>query len=202
MIDQNIGRTEGASEGSGLPSVAIPFAPSREVAETFEEAPIGDYLRRQRVLRDVSLEELASLTRIPLRSLERLERGEFDGETDGFVRGFVRTVAIALGLDVEDTVSRMLHEPAVPSAERVAANRRTRQIGVLAVLVLLLATGLFVLQAGWRLMVGASDDPARAVVVWRDPVRALADEQGVEVDPAQEIAPGRGSLGRDSIDGR
>ena len=85
--------------------------PSPAAAETFVTAPIGEYLRSQRRLRDVSIEELSASTRIPLRSLERLERGEFDGETDGFARGFVRTVAIALGLDVDDAISRMLQEP-------------------------------------------------------------------------------------------
>ncbi len=61
---------------------------SRERAE-----PIGAYLARQRVLRGITLEELAESTRIPIRSLARLEAGVFDAEPDGFARGFVRTVA-------------------------------------------------------------------------------------------------------------
>lgn len=176
------------------PGVEEPEGPSVAVAGTFEDVPIGEYLRRQRMLRDVSLDELAAMTRIPLRSLERLERGEFDGESDGFVRGFVRTVALALGLDVDDTVARMLQEPAVGVWERRASGRRLKQaiaIGALAAIVLV---SLLVLQAGWRMLVGASaDDPARAVVVWRDPVRSLAEAVGAEVDPAGEIDPSRGS---------
>ena len=72
---------------------------------------IGAYIARQRALRGISLEELALLTRIPRRSLERLESGAFDADPDGFVRGFVRTVSIAIGLDPDDTVTRMLVEP-------------------------------------------------------------------------------------------
>ncbi len=171
-----------------------PEGPSVAVAGTFEDAPIGAYLRRQRILRDVSLDELASMTRIPLRSLERLERGEFDGETDGFVRGFVRTVAVALGLDVDDAIARMLQEPSAGGWERHATGRRAKQLAALGVLVVLLVVSLLVLQAGWRMLVGASaDDPSRAVVVWRDPVRALAESVGAEVDPAGEIDPARGS---------
>ncbi len=176
----------GPGEGAGEPSAAV--------TGTFENVPIGDYLRRQRVLRDVSIDELAATTRIPLRSLERLERGEFDGETDGFVRGFVRTVAGALGLDVEDTVSRMLEEPASARWERHAPGRRAKQIAAAAVLLALLGTGALVVRAGWRLLAGTGDaDPARAVVVWRDPVHALAEASGAEVDPALEIDPAEGS---------
>lgn len=72
--------------------------------------PIGAYLSRQRRLRGIGLDELARTTCIPLRSLERLEAGAFDGTPDGFARGFVRTVALALGLDPDETVSRMLPE--------------------------------------------------------------------------------------------
>ena len=168
--------------------------PSAAATGTVERVPIGDYLRRQRILRDVSIDELSSMTRIPLRSLERLERGEFDGETDGFVRGFVRTVAGALGLDVEDTVARMLEEPAAAGWERHAPGRRTKQIAAGVVLLLLLGTGALVLRAGWRLLAGTHDaDPARAVVLWRDPVHALAEASGAEVDPSLEIDPARGS---------
>lgn len=82
--------------------------------------PIGAYLARQRRLRGISLGELARLTCIPLRSLERLESGAFDETPDGFARGFVRTVASALGLDPDETVARMLPESAVGTRGRPA----------------------------------------------------------------------------------
>ena len=168
--------------------------PSPAAAETFVTAPIGAYLRSQRRLRDVSIEELSASTRIPLRSLERLERGEFDGETDGFARGFVRTVAIALGLDVDDAISRMLQEPGLGVWERHSSSRRLKQIVVAATLLVLCATGFVVARAGWNVLIGdADDDPDRAVVIWRDPVRALAEATGAEVDPSLEIDPAEGS---------
>ena len=85
------------------------------------ERSIGAYLTRQRELRGISLDELATLTRIPRRSLERLESGVFDRAPDGFVRGFVRTVADALGLDPENAVMRLLREPA-DEEERAASS--------------------------------------------------------------------------------
>jgi hypothetical protein len=69
----------------------------------------------QRELRGITRKELCQQTQIPLRSLERLETGAFDGLDDGFVRGFVRTVADALGLDLDDTLARMSPEPTSPT---------------------------------------------------------------------------------------
>jgi len=156
---------------------------SPDFSETFESRPIGEYLRRQRILRGVSVEELADATRIPLRSLERLENGQFDGETDGFVRGFVRTVANALGLDADDAISRMLHEPELSSWERHSPSRSVKQASVGIALVLLLGIAFFVLRAGWNLLLGTASTPAsREVVLWRDPVRALAESRGLALD--------------------
>ena len=200
MIDQetqqsSAGSARGAPPPVSAGTVDLPReGPSDVALGTFEDAPIGEYLRRQRVLRDVSLEELAAMTRIPLRSLQRLERGEFNGETDGFVRGFVRTVAIALGLDVDDAVARMLKEPVASSWERHSQGRRAKQLAALSVLGAILVVLGIVVHAGWQMLVGESaSDPGRAVVVWRDPVRALAEAAGAEVDPAREIDPARGS---------
>lgn len=137
---------------------------------------IGDYLKRQRLLRGVSIEDLAATTRIPLRSLERLEAGYFDGVTDGFVRGFVRTVALALGLDADQTVARMLDEPVARRWDREGGGGLWRkQVLALVALVAATAIGVLVLRAGWnRLVGGGSASPERQVVIWRDPVHQLA----------------------------
>ena len=68
---------------------------------------IGAYLRRERELRHVSLEELVQITRVPLKMLQRIEEDRFDelpGEV--FARGFLRSYARALGLDCEDVLAR------------------------------------------------------------------------------------------------
>ena len=167
--------------------------------ETFESRPIGEYLRRQRILRGMSAEELSDLTRIPLRSLERLESGQFDGETDGFVRGFVRTVAAALGLDTDDAISRMLQE-AEPSAWEQKARGRSLGRGLaIAALVLGLVGLLLGVRSIWGALVGsASATNSRQVVIWRDPVRALAEASG----GSGRVGPGRGFLGDRSEAGR
>jgi len=164
--------------------------PGSDAGETFGEHPIGEYLRRQRLLRGMTTEELASLTRIPLRSLERLENGQFDGDTDGFVRGFVRTVASALGLDADDAIARMLEEPAAGSWERGAPSRSVQQGFVGLVLIVAAILFFLVLRAGWNVLRGVTSEPAaREVVLWQDPVRSLAEATGAQLDPAGEIAP-------------
>jgi len=172
-------------------SLDVGFDPSGSGgAETFDSRPIGEYLRRQRVLRGISTEELSSLTRIPQRSIERLESGQFDGEYDGFVRGFVRTVATALGLDADDAITRMLREPAPGTWERHSSNRGLKQALAGVVLLALVAVAAIGLRAAWLALVDGTSSPgSRAVVIWHDPVRALAEATGVSLDPSREIDP-------------
>lgn len=157
------------------------------------DASIGAYLRAQRELRGIGLAELEAVTRIPRRSLERLEAGEFDAQPDGFARGFVRAVALALGLDPDETVTRMLPEPA--SAAAAVPGLDTRHLLAAGLLLVALAAG-----AGlWAVLDaapggGAAPDPE---VVWRrDPVRALAaqvEDPGppMAADPSAPPAPPR-----------
>lgn len=68
---------------------------------------IGIWLRREREVRGVSLEEVADATRIPVQSLANIEDGRFDdlpGEV--FVKGFLRSYARAVGLPGDDVLAR------------------------------------------------------------------------------------------------
>lgn len=166
----------------------LPEAPAlnRGAPEEGGDGPpsIGRYLERQRILRGISLEELARLTRIPLRSLERLEAGVYDRQPDGFTRGFVRTVAAAIGLDVEATVARMLPEAQV---RRGRARRPwLLLVGLFGALAGVLAVGLAV-GAWWR-MRPEPGVPRAELPVRRDAVRALAIEQGL-LAPDAPTAP-------------
>jgi cytoskeletal protein RodZ len=78
---------------------------------------IGHFLKSERELRHVSLEELAQTTRIPIRSLLHIEADQLDclpGEV--FVRGFVRAYARALGLDAEGVLDTHFAERPAESA--------------------------------------------------------------------------------------
>ena len=139
---------------------------------------IGAYLARERRLRGIDLEELSRATRIPVRSLQRLESGAFDGDPDGFVRGFVRTVAGALGLPADETIARML--PEASEEERRAARRFGRR--ALAALALAMFAGLGAalwLAARHGVVHGGSPLQRDAVVHRRDAVRELAAARGL-----------------------
>jgi len=157
-------------------------------AEEQASGSIGAYIARQRRLRGISLEELEVLTRIPRRSLERLEAGAFDAAPDGFVRGFVRTVSIAIGLDPDDTVTRMLTEPD-PS------KKKSRIPNLSAAAALLLVVCLFALGAGilWTL-VGARVGRLEEVAV-------VSETRRVRRDAVRELAVSRGIVPETAIPG-
>ena len=67
---------------------------------------IGRYLRRERELRQVSLEELAQTTRIPFKMLQHIEDDDFEklpGEV--FARGFLKCYARALGIGSDEVLA-------------------------------------------------------------------------------------------------
>ena len=106
---------------------------------------IGRHLRKERELRQVSLEEMAQTTRIPLKMLHRIEEDRFDelpGEV--FARGFLRSYTRALGIDSHAVVgrydeSRREPEEAAPAPITVITPpERGRRFGIAIALVILL----------------------------------------------------------------
>ncbi|MFQ5543368.1 MAG: helix-turn-helix domain-containing protein [Nitrospiria bacterium] len=60
---------------------------------------LGEYLRNQRQERDISIEELAARTRIPLRFVHAIEKNQFEEipnqvSAKGFLRSYVRYIGI------------------------------------------------------------------------------------------------------------
>ncbi len=74
-----------------------------------EPIPFGGWLRRQRELRQVSLREIADVTKISIRYLEALEEDRFDVlPAPVFARGFLREYARYVGLDPDEVVNTYL----------------------------------------------------------------------------------------------
>ena len=68
---------------------------------------VGQYLKRQREARRMSLEEVSRSTRVPMSSVERIEADQFDelpGEV--FVRGFLKSYARSVGVSTEEVLAR------------------------------------------------------------------------------------------------
>ena len=185
----------------------VPEAAALSEAADREEVGIGSFLARQRRLRGISLDDLAARTRIPLRSLERLEGGAFDRISDGFTRGFVRTVAAALGLDADDAVARLLAEPAAEDAGGAGSRRLQRVLALTGALVVAVAAAVL---AAWGLQAildsrrGAAEPE---LLYRRDAVRALAETVGraepsgsAEQPSSDEPAPQAGAAEQPSSD--
>jgi len=117
-----------------------------------EEVPMtgfGEYLRREREMRGVSLEEISAATRISIRFLQAIENEELAKLPGGiFTRSFVRTYARYLGLDEERVLADCQlagKQKAEVDIRRITANRArpesagtgTRIIGLLTAGVLL-----------------------------------------------------------------
>ncbi len=72
----------------------------------FREA-LGQYLKRERESRGISLEEAARTTRIGLPYLEALERDDFNFfPQKDFILGFLKGYSRHLGLNVEEVLKR------------------------------------------------------------------------------------------------
>jgi cytoskeletal protein RodZ len=104
---------------------------------------IGVTLKRERELRQVSIEEMAQTTRIPIRVLQNLEADRMDElPGDVFVRGFVRSYARSLGIDEAPLLARYgaLHGAVETPAPlpAIAPPERGRRYGVTFAVVVLL----------------------------------------------------------------
>ena len=131
-----------------------------------DPSSIGDRLRRTREERGLSLDDVASHTRIPIRHLQHIEQEEWDalpGAT--YCVGFVRAYANMIGLDgaemsrqlrdrLGDRTSRapapQYYEPADPS--RVPPRSLAVIAGIIAIV-------LIALYAIWRSSLGDGEPP-------------------------------------------
>jgi cytoskeletal protein RodZ len=138
--------------------------------EAIPMAGFGEYLRREREMRGVSLEEISTATKISIRFLQAIENEELSKLPGGiFTRSFVRTYARYLGLDEERVLADCQlagqHKPEV-DIRRITANRarpngaasRTRIIALLMAGVLL-AIGYVLFRHSRRVMEQQSSTP-------------------------------------------
>jgi cytoskeletal protein RodZ len=152
---------------------------------------IGERLRRAREARAMSLDDIASQTRIPMRHLQHIELEEWDAlPAPTYAIGFTRNYANAVGLDgaaianeLRDQIGGQRRRTPAPEfyepADPARVPPRSLVIGVIVVAILLV--GAYVL---WRNTLGADQGPAP------EPV-AEASADNTEAAPAngQAAAP-------------
>ncbi|MEP6802732.1 MAG: RodZ domain-containing protein [Acidobacteriota bacterium] len=75
----------------------------------FPALAFGEELRRERQIREISIEEISSATKISIRLLTALEEGNLERlPAPAFTRGFIRAYALHLGIDPEEKVNAYL----------------------------------------------------------------------------------------------
>ncbi len=151
----------------------------------------GENLKREREMRGVTLDEIASATRIATRFLQAIENEQWDKLPGGvFNRGFVRAVAHYLGLDEESIVAEYAlavnDRPSVPvwtGRPPVVAPDRPWLAWILAVIVIvaLIAGGWFAVRGilAWR---AARSAPRSAIT-------AVAPSLAAKRESPPEAAP-------------
>src|SRR5215471_6647305 len=81
----------------------------------------GEELRRERLIRDVSLEEISAATKISVRLLTALESSDVSKlPAPVYSRGFIRAYAKYLGLDPDEMINAYLAD---------IAPEKTREVG-------------------------------------------------------------------------
>lgn len=94
-----------------------------------ESVSFGNWLRRQRELREISLREIADVTKISIRYLEALEQDRFDVlPAPVFAKGFLREYARYVGLDPDEVVNSYLTAQSTVEPEEVPEIRGSQQL--------------------------------------------------------------------------
>ena len=140
------------------------------------ETGFGDELKRHRLLREVPLESIAAATKISVRHLQALERGDFAKlPAPVFTRGFIRAYATFLGLDPEEMVNAYLSETGA-SAGKVSGHAfvASRRPSLRAVVLGVVAAAVAVLIAA---------------AIWRSARRPRADDPRSPSLPPVALSP-------------
>jgi len=157
----------------------------------------GQWLRRQREIREVPLREIADVTKISLRYLEALEQDRFDVlPAPVFAKGFLREYSKYVGLDDDEVVNSFLiasgeivrdedEERKDTDQEPARAANRTTLFAILAVaaIVGVVAVLAFVVSRPATPPPRAS---AMAAPVLPPPAAPVVE---VEPQPAAEVSP-------------
>lgn len=161
------------------------------VSGTSAPNPVGERLKAAREAKGLSLDEVAARTRVPMRHLQHIERGEWDSlPAPTYTVGFARSYAGAVGLDGAEVGAELREQlgggvnrtalPAYEPADPARVPPRSLAI-VAAVIALLLAAGYMFWRSG---AVDDSDiDPAEVVTAPAEPAAAPKAQQ--QRPPAQ-----------------
>lgn len=151
--------------------------------DRFNPQSVGDRLRQAREASGLSLDQIASQTRIPIRHLQHIEREEWDAlPAVTYCVGFVRAYANAVGIDgaelsreVRDRLGGMRSQ--APAAEYYEPADPARvPPRMLAIIAALIAVALVAGYLVWRGTLNEAAPPSGGVTVPLSEAAAPANE--------------------------
>ena len=77
----------------------------------------ADELRQQRESAGLTLQQMATKTRIDLKFLEAIDQGNFSFLPDLYVKAFVKQYAKTIGLDENLTIKKFISSPTLKSSD-------------------------------------------------------------------------------------
>jgi cytoskeleton protein RodZ len=153
-----------------------------------EFVTLGERLKRAREAKGMSLDDVASRTRIPIRHLQNIEREEWDAlPAATYAVGFTRNYANAVGLDgaamareLRDRIGTPTHRAAAPVYYEAADPSRVppRSLALIAAILAIVLIGGYLL---WR---SSLDDEPEAIPVVEAPAEAPAAAGPAPAPPA------------------
>ena len=89
---------------------------------------IGEYLKRERELRGISLDEVTQGTKISKRLLEYMETDQWEKlPAEIFIKGFLKSYAEFIGLSPDDILLRYQEEKALEEGQTAESNMHERR---------------------------------------------------------------------------
>lgn len=161
-------------------------------------SPVGERLRTAREAKGISLQEVASQTRIPIRHLEYIEKGEWEAlPAATYSVGFARSYATVVGLDPAEVGQELRQElgiarnhTASPAASYYEpadpARVPPRWVAIVAVVLIALLVGGYLM---WRSQAIGDESVEPQLVETQAPVT-----QPQSGTPAQQAAPATGPV--------
>ena len=167
------------------------------------ESSVGSFLKQKREGQGLSLDQVASLTRIQSKFLHALEEETFaDLPEQVFTRGFVRTYARSLGINEEDALRRFseassaFYERGVQEQQQVSLKIQEERQGKLnrnlvigITVVILIALGLFLPRQQQTPTPSTSQDTASSPPASSLPLEEEDTQKDQEKTAPGEIAP-------------
>lgn len=157
-----------------------------------EFVTLGERLRRAREAKGMSLDDVASRTRIPIRHLQNIEREDWDAlPAATYAVGFTRNYANAIGLDgaalareLRDRIGTPVVRSAAPEYYEAADPARVppRSLALIAVLIAIVLIGGYIY---WR---STLDSEPEAIPVAEAPAEAPVPAPAAAPAPASPQA--------------